>query len=272
MRKTIFIIIFFLGLGIFLYPIISNIIATTSYQSVIADNEEQIEKLDKKVIEEEKEEIRQHNDELEDSELDFVDPFAKEEGSQSKVGLQSYYDALNLAPLIGSVDIPKIDVQVPIYHGTSEEVLSRGAGHLENSSLPSSELGTHSVITAHRGLPSSKLFRDLNKVNVGDMFFTQVLDEKIAYKIDSIDIVLPTEVGWLQMEDDVNKMTLLTCEPYMINSHRMLVTGKQVPYNPEDAVTDKKTNYKLYLILGALVLFLLIIYLIHRSKKRGEPL
>lgn len=269
MRKIIFISIFVLGLGIFLYPIISNMIATTGYQSVIADNEKKIKELDKKDIEVEKEKIKQHNDELEDFEMDFVDPFGEDE-TEAKVGLQSYYDALNLAPAIGSVDIPKINVQVPIYHGTSEEVLSQGAGHLENSSLPSSELGTHSVITAHRGLPSSKLFRDLNKVEIGDMFFTEVLDEKIAYKVDSIDTVLPTETGWLQMEDDVNKMTLLTCEPYMINSHRMLVTGKQVPYNPEEAGAEKKINYKPYLILGALAIFLLIVYLVRRRKKRGE--
>ena len=275
MRKLIFPIIFIIGLGIFLYPIISNLVATTAHQSVIKAYNEKVDQLDEETIEKEKEKLEKHNEELAESDLNFVDPFAEskpDENTETSSGLTSYYDALNIDPAIGSIKIPKIDVAIPIYHGTSEDVLSRGAGHLENSSLPSSELGTHSVITAHRGLPSSKLFRDLNKVQIGDMFFTEVLGETIAYEINSIDIVLPNETNWIQMEADKNKMTLLTCEPYMINSHRMLVTGHQVPYDPKEKVEPEPKSYIIYYIIGALVLLILIIYLIRRKKKRVDAL
>lgn len=269
MKRITFPLIFLLGLSIFLYPIISNLFATTAYQSVIEEQNEQIDQLDQQTLKKEKEKIEKHNDELVDSNLNYVDPFS-EGNPDSHQGNKSYYDALGLSPAIGSVEIPKIDVEIPIYHGTSEDVLSRGAGHLENSSLPSSKLGTHSVITAHRGLPSSKLFRDLDQVQIGDMFFTQVLDETIAYKIDSIETVLPSETNWINMEEDKNKMTLLTCEPYMINSHRMLVTGHQVPYNPKQVDEPEKNNYLIYYIIGGIILLMIIIYLIRRKMKRGE--
>src|SRR5699024_2790663 len=186
-------------------------------------------------------------------------------------GTKSYYNALNIGPAIGSVEIPTLNVELPIYHGTSDDVLSQGVGHLENSSLPSTELGTHSVITAHRGLPSSKLFRDLDKMKIGDTFFVQVLDETIAYEVESIDIVLPSETEWLTMEEDENKMTLLTCDPYMINTHRMLVTGHQIPYNPEVKPKKTKDYSDYYLLAGVLlVLIILIIYLTRKKRKQGE--
>ncbi len=269
MRKIIFPVIFVLGLGIFLYPVVSNFFATTAYQSVIEEQNETIEELDEETIENEKEKIEKHNAELADSDLNFVDPFAKSNPETSE-GSTSYYDALNLSPAIGSVKIPAINIEIPIYHGTSDDVLSRGAGHLENSSLPSSKLGTHSVITAHRGLPSSKLFRNLDQVQIGDMFFTQVLDETIAYEIDHIETVLPSETDWINMEEDKNKMTLLTCEPYMINSHRMLVTGHQVPYDPKTAAKPIKKDYTFYYIIGGIIALLTIIYFIRRKRKRGD--
>ncbi len=269
MKKIVFPVIFLLGLSIFLYPIVSNFFATTAHQSVINEQNEIIAELDEQTVADEKKKIEKHNAELADSDLNFVDPFA-ESNPETSEGNTSYYDALNLSPAIGSVEIPAINVEIPIYHGTSDDVLSRGAGHLENSSLPSSKLGTHSVITAHRGLPSSKLFRNLDQVQIGDMFFTQVLDETIAYEIESIETVLPSETDWINMEEDKNKMTLLTCEPYMINSHRMLVTGHQVPYNPDVNTAPTKKDYTLYYFLGGILALLIIIYLIRRKKKRGD--
>lgn len=271
MRKYLFIITFVVGLGIFLYPTISNIFATTAHQTTIKSYEETIEQMDAHAMKEEKKRIENHNDELAESDLNFVDPFSDNK-EEEESGNKSYYDALNIAPAIGSVEIPKLNVELPIYHGTSDDVLSRGAGHLENSSLPSSKSGTHSVVTAHRGLPSSKLFRDLDELTIGDQFYVQVLDETIAYEIDSVDIVLPSETEWLTMNEDENKMTLLTCDPYMVNTHRMLVTGHQVPYDPDSIEEIVQNNdHILYFIVGLLLVLLLIIFLLRRNKqKKGE--
>lgn len=243
--------------------------ATTKvHRSVIHDYNQTIREMEKEDIQIEKEKRDTHNEMLVQSGLEFVDPFA--ENRPSEQGATSYYDALNVGTSIGSVMIPKINVEIPIYHGTSDDVLSKGAGHLENSSLPSSQLGTHSVITAHRGLPSSKLFRNLDQLEVGNQFFVQVLDETLAYEIESVDIVLPHETDWLTMDEDQNKMTLLTCDPYMINTHRMLVTGHQIPYVLDEMEQEQQSrdNKKLY-ILGAMVtlLVLLVLYFLRFKKK-----
>lgn len=274
MKKNSHRIIFVLGLLVFLYPVLSNRLSTTAYQSNIKEYNEIIDNTVKENLEKEKEKVKKHNQELEEADLNYVDVYSDDPNLENK-GSKSYYDALNLGDVIASIEIPKIDVNIPIYHGTSEKVLSKGAGHLENSALPSSELGTHSVITAHRGLPSSKLFRDLNKLEVGDQFFVKVLDENIAYEISSIEIVLPSETNWLKSDEGLNKMTLLTCEPYMINTHRMLVTGHQVPYVEEVVETIKKdnVNYTYYLYVGFVALFFaLFIFLILRAvyKRKKE--
>lgn len=270
MRKYVFVTIFIIGLGVFSYPIVSNMFSTKVHQSVVKEYNETIEQLDKEDLMKQKEKVDKHNKELSESDLNFVDPFA-EDKKDDELGTKSYYNALNIGPAIGSVEIPTLNVELPIYHGTSDDVLSQGVGHLENSSLPSTELGTHSVITAHRGLPSSKLFRDLDKMKIGDTFFVQVLDETIAYEVESIDIVLPSETEWLTMEEDENKMTLLTCDPYMINTHRMLVTGHQIPYNPEVKPKKTKDYSDYYLLAGVLlVLIILIIYLTRKKRKQGE--
>lgn len=267
MKNKTYILIFILGFSIFLYPILGNRFSTTGYQIKIQAFNETVDNLDKETLAHEKTKIKEHNDELAISDLNFVDPFA-EEKSDAPQGNASYYDALNLGEIIASIEIPRIDVEMPIYHGTSDEVLSKGAGHLENSSLPSDELGTHSVITAHRGLPTSRLFRDLDQLEVGDKFYVRVLDEKIAYKIESVEIVLPDETNWLIMEDDVNKMTLLTCEPYMINTHRMLVIGHKVPM---DIIEEKEPintkNYINYYILLAGSSIPVVGFYLYKKKK-----
>lgn len=272
MKKIIFVIIFLVGLGVFSYPFISNMFATTAHQSSIKEYHEIVESLDEEELKKEKEKIEKHNEELASSDLNFVDPFSENKADAESTGATSYYDALNLGPAIASVRIPKIDVELPVYHGTSEDVLSRGAGHLENSSLPTQKLGTHSVITAHRGLPSAKLFRNLDKLEIGDHFYVEVLDEIIAYEVESIDIVLPTETDWLTMDEGENKMTLLTCDPYMINTHRMLVTGHQIPYEPDEVeeVSDQE-DYTPYYIAGAIAAFvLLLLFILIRRKKKDK--
>ena len=125
----------------------------------------------------------------------------------------------------GTIKIPKINVNLPIYHGTSEEVLKIGAGHIEGTSFPTGELGTHAVISGHRGLPSSKLFTDLDELKVGDQFTLSILDRELTYEIDQIEVVEPNDVDSLKIEKDKNYVTLVTCTPYGINSHRLLIRG-----------------------------------------------
>src|SRR5699024_7595716 len=187
------------------------------------------------------------------------------------VGNKSYYDALNIAPAIGSIEIPKIKAELPIFHGTSEDVLSRGVGHLENSSLPTGDPGSHSVFTAHRGLPSSKLFRNLDELTEGDEFYLQVLDETYTYQVFDVETGLPHETDWLKINDDEEIVTLLTCEPYMVNTHRMLVKGKRIPNNetqedearPVNAVANDsqkvdKSLWFIYVIVGILSLLFIL--------------
>lgn len=268
MRKWLLIIIFVVGLGIFSYPIVSNLLSTKVHQSVVEEYTETVEKMDKEDIEKERKKADKHNEKLEDAQLDFVDPFSEATTEERKAGNKSYYDALNIGPAIGTLEIPKINTNLPIYHGSSEDVLSQGVGHLENSSLPTGKPGTHSVLTAHRGLPSSKLFRHLDEMEVGDEFYIQVLDETYAYQVFDVEIVLPHQTEWLQMTDDEEIVTLLTCEPYMINTHRMLVKGKRVPYNPAKKEASEASELPwLYIVIAIVVLLVLLILYRKRKKK-----
>lgn len=269
MKKGLFISVFIIGLSIFLYPIVSNLFATTAHQSIIKTYNETIEKTDKARLDQEKAKVDQHNQELINSDLNYVDPFSEDNPKEESEAI-SYYDALNLGPIIGSVEIPIINVDLPIYHGSSEDVLSKGAGHLENSSLPSGELGTHSVITAHRGLPTSKMFRDLNDLKIGDQFYIHVLDEIVAYEVDTINMVLPSETDWLKIEENSNQMTLLTCDPYMINTHRLLVTGHRIPYIADESENEPDRRLTYIAMAALLILFLMALVILYFKKYKGK--
>jgi|SRR5690625_236279 len=272
MKKNTVIIIFLLGLSIFSYPIISNLISAKEHYTMISEYNETLKKLEEEQIENEKKKADEHNEKMVKSEIDYVDPFSEDGQESSNQEKKSYYDALNIGSVMGNISIPKIKANLPIYHGTNEEVLSRGVGHLENSSLPSNKSGTHSVLTAHRGLPSSKLFRKLNKLTHGDTFTVQVLDEELTYEIHDIQVVLPHETDWLTMNEDENLMTLLTCEPYMINTHRMLVTGHLIDKKLVDysQLEYKNNRSLLYIWVASLVGLIIIIGMIFwKYRKRG---
>ncbi len=151
--------------------------------------------------------------------------------------IPGYEETLNVTGtgIMGTITIDKIGVNLPIYHGTSASVLAAGAGHLEGTSLPIGGEGNHSVISAHRGLPSSKLFTDLDRLDVGDVFVLHVLGDDLAYEIDQIATVLPTEVEELYLHEGEDYCTLMTCTPYGINTHRLLVRGHRVYLTPEEA-------------------------------------
>ncbi|CUB53494.1 Sortase family protein [Bacillus subtilis] len=225
-RNIIFGCIFVLGLGIFLYPTISNWFATRSHYSQVSSYDAKVKALQTGELERREEEAKEYNRNVQGSTQAFADPFAEKE----KTGGKSYADALNIGDVMGYVEIPKIKVKLPVYQGTSEEVLSRGVGHLDKSSLPVGGAGTHTVLTGHRGLPSAVLFTDLDKMKESDVFYIHSLDKILAYQVDQIKVVLPSETENLLIVNNQDYATLLTCTPYGVNTHRLLVRGHRVPY------------------------------------------
>lgn len=256
----------------FVYPIISNILATKQHNAIITEYQNTVNELAIDNKEDMKEIASKHNENLHEEPLDFIDPF---ENGEINSGNKNYYDSLDVGPSLGTLDIPGIGVNLPIYHGTNEEALSKGVGHLENSSLPTGDKGTHSVLTAHRGLPSSKLFRNINDVEVGEEFQIQVLDEIMTYKVFEIDIVLPDETDWLQNEEDKSLVTLLSCEPYMIDTHRLLVHGELIGIEKatDTPIGVKLSNsdlFNLVLMIVSITGVVIVLILLRRKQPLSE--
>ncbi|MCD8133317.1 MAG: class C sortase [Clostridiales bacterium] len=193
-----------------------------------------------------------------------------------------YEDILDITGtgIMGYITIEKIDVELPIYHGTSDSVLSSGAGHLEGSSLPVGGGSTHCVISAHRGLPSALMFTRLDELEEGDIFTITVLDQVLTYEVDQISIVLPDEIEYLYIEDGMDYCTLMTCTPYGINTHRLLVRGVRVD-NADAALIHvtaeaRQINTLIVAAVAAVPLLLLLLICLsvrtrRRKKKGGEP-
>lgn len=231
-RVIFCVIIFITGLGIASYPFISNMVAQRHASQVVKDYETNVEEMDEEKIDAMKEAAKKYNEQL--SNVVSVD----DENENNEQG-ESYVDLLNIGESLGYITIPKINVNLPIYNGTSQDVLSKGVGHMEQSSYPLGGESTHCVLTGHRGLPSAVLFTDLDKLEIGDEFYLHVLDEILAYKVDQIKVVEPNESGDLEIIDGKDYCTLVTCTPYAINSHRLLVRGERTEYKGEQ---DKQTK------------------------------
>lgn len=231
-RVIFCVIIFITGLGIASYPFISNMVAQRHASQVVKDYETNVEEMDEEKIDAMKEAAKKYNEQL--SNVVSVD----DENENNEQG-ESYADLLNIGESLGYITIPKIDVNLPIYNGTSQDVLSKGVGHMEQSSYPLGGVSTHCVLTGHRGLPSAVLFTDLDKLEIGDEFYLHVLDKILAYKVDQIKVVEPNESGDLEIIDGKDYCTLVTCTPYAINSHRLLVRGERTEYKGEQ---DKQTK------------------------------
>lgn len=218
--------VFLAGLAIFLYPIISNAINARSQSYVVDQYIEETDKISSEELERIKADARKYNEILKEGAV-VTDPFS--EGSSSTMG-SGYTDLLDVGETMGYLEIPKINVNLPIYHGTSDQVLQKGVGHIENTSLPIGGVNTHAVLTGHRGLPSSVLFRYLNELVVGDVFYIHVLDEVHAYEVRETIIVIPTDIDRIKIVDGEDLVTLVTCDPYMLNYNRLLVQGERIPY------------------------------------------
>lgn len=271
-------IIFLAGLSLLLYPFVANQWNNyrqkqliSGYEQVVSDKEA-AEGID---YDAERKKAEDYNEAL----LPCVlpDSFALAESS----GVDPVYmNTLNIAgdEMMGSVEIPKINIKIPIYHTTEEDVLNKGAGHLEGSSLPVGGANTHAVISAHRGLPSASLFTDLDQMKVGDHFLLHVLDETLCYEVDKISVVKPEDTSALAVEDGQDLVTLLTCTPYGVNTERLLVRGHRVPYVEEEVKEEKTvlsgsslhTNYLFWVFVGLSVtaLFVFVLYLKETKLKR----
>lgn len=235
-RKIFPILLFLTGCGCFLYPVISNELAKRNHATIIENYDDTIEDTSKAKIEKYREDAQWYNQELVKNVV-YSDPFDAE---ALKAQNENYDDLLNLNEdgVMGYLDIPVISCYLPIYHSTEQEILKKGVGHLINSSLPIGGKATHSVLSAHSGIASSKLFTDLNLVKEKDIFYIHVLDQTLTYEVDQIKVVKPEEISDLTIDENEDYVTLVTCTPYGINSHRLLVRGKRIENEEAPAVTE----------------------------------
>lgn len=264
--KLMLVIIFFSGICILLYPFVSQYLNARVQSHAIADYDEMLsktEEIDYSVVFDASD---KYNKELYDLEYPMI---------QYKI-INGYADIFNIneSNMIGYITIDKINVELPIYSGTSASVLNVAVGHLEGTSLPVGGVNTHSVLSAHRGLPSAKLFTNLNKLEIGDSFVITVLDRKLTYQVDKITIVEPNDVSLLEIEDNHDYVTLITCTPYGLNTHRLLVRGSRIENVVEKkliVVTDAYVinRFIVSLVIAIPILLVLVMYVIFRPVKRN---
>lgn len=218
LSTILLVLILIVGLGVLLYPTVSDYWNSIHQSRAISSYIEEIETMDPAIYDEEFERARAYNARLSQKPNRFM--MSEEEYAE-------YESILNLTGngILGYIEIPKIECTLPIYHGTSETVLQVAVGHVEGSSLPTGNPGCHAVFSGHRGLPSARLFTDLDQLEVGDLFVIRVLNQIMTYEIDQVLIVLPEEMDALAIDPNEDYCTLVTCTPYGVNSHRMLVRG-----------------------------------------------
>lgn len=268
LSTIILIVILLVGLGVMLYPTVSDYWNSFHQTRAIANYDAVVAELDETDYEALFAEAERYNERL----RELGAPFSECESLSS-----TYNRVLNVAGngIIGYISIGKIGVELPIYHGTSDAVLNVAAGHLEGSSLPIGGESRHSVISAHRGLPSAKLFTDIDRLEVGDTFTITVLNQILTYEIDQILIVEPTQMEGLSITRGEDYCTLLTCTPYGINSHRLLVRGKRIE-NAQGAIVIHKEATKIppYIVAPAVaipILFLLLLLSLLTYRKKPAP-
>lgn len=270
----LFIIIFIAGFSIMLYPFVSNMVSAKTYDSVIVSYTETASNTSDSKNVQLLAQAKSYNSSL--STTTVMDAFSYPEREESA----DYLNTLNINNngVMGYISIPKIDVRIPIYHGTSSRVLQKGVGHLEGSSLPIGGSGTHSILSAHRGLPSARLFTDLDQMQKGDQFYIYVLDQILAYEVDQITIIEPDNTDYLTMNNNEDYVTLVTCTPYAVNTHRLLVRGHRVEYKEEvlstTVVSKKSTTADIVFYIGitiAIITFIVaIIIIIFINKKNNK--
>ncbi|MEG3297932.1 class C sortase [Streptococcus suis] len=260
-------LIFVFGLLITVYPLISQFYYRYESDREVESFYEQAQQLPSEEVSKRLEKARAYNQTLDPSKMQ--DPYSEEE----KAGIAEYARMLEVKEKIGFVEIPKINERIAIYAGTTEDVLQKGAGHLEGSSLPVGGESTHTVISAHRGLPNASLFTNLDRLKIGDQFYIHNIAETLAYEVDQILVVEPSNFDPVMVQSGEDYATLLTCTPYMINSHRLLVRGHRVPYEPKVAAKQKPIFFLDMLSLSYLIAFLLMLLIfgvLYLRRKRKQ--
>ena len=280
--NVLFGVLFLIGFGILVYPTVSDQWNTYRQSRLISNYEAVVENLTEEDFSDEWQKAIAFDQALVRNDL-YGDVFGEDAGALEST---EYWKVLNVANdgVMGYLSIPKINVKHAIYHGTGDKVLQTGIGHLNGTKLPIGGESTHSVLAAHRGLPSAWLFTDLDQIKKGDMFYVHVLDEILAYQVDQIlDMVdkddHETLEAALQIEEGKDQVTLFTCTPYGVNSHRLRVRGTRVPYNGEEEAETSvaesmlktvQNYYMLYLILGLSITFLIILFMRFLFKAKDK--
>ncbi|MBE6541125.1 MAG: class C sortase [Ruminococcaceae bacterium] len=267
-HKTVIILTvgFLIGISVLLYPSISNYWNSKTQSRAIVDYESVLDNLTKEDYTALFQAAYDYNAALYETEYPLRD----------YKNVTGYNDTLKVTEngVIAYVKIEKIGVELPVYHGTSDEVLNKGVGHLEGSSLPVGGESTHSVMSAHRGLPSSKLFTDLDRLEIGDTFQITVLDQILTCQIDQIKVITPREIEDLKIIDGKDFCTLFTCTPYGINTHRLLVRGvriETITEKPVIYVANEAFRIEPLLVTPAVAAPMVLVFLIHLMIKYREP-
>ena len=229
---------YLIAFSLILYPVVSNYVNQLHSTTIATDYEQEVSHLSENLENEMIEQAREYNKSLIGI-SSFIDPFSDTEGIQTEDDVYNNLLKIDDTGMMGYIDIPKLDIVLPVYHGISEKVLQSGVGHLPNTSLPVGGESSHAVLSGHRGLANAKIFTDLNKMEVGDVFYIKVLHHTFAYQVDQILTVLPSETDALQIEKGKDYVTLVTCTPYAVNTHRLLVRGTRIPYEEAKNVDEE---------------------------------
>lgn len=271
MTTLFLVLMLFAGLSLLLYPTVSNYWNSLHQSRAIAAYVEQVAQIDNETFDQLREQARAYNRTLVGKAYRY---------DTTRQEREEYLGLLNVSGngIIGYIEIPDIHCELPIYHGTDADALQIGVGHIEGSSLPVGGESTHCAISGHRGLPSAKLFSDLDKLTVGDRFSLRVLDDTLTYEVDQIHTVLPGEMDELEIVEGEDYCTLVTCTPYGVNTHRLLVRGYRVEHStdkePARVATDEtrteplgKISILLPVLVFAILLMLLLVFLLSKRKK-----
>lgn len=269
-RKIFAAVAILIGLVVLAYPHISSYLNDKNGSYVSQNYHKKAAGLDPALVEKMWQEAELYNQSL--AGVSIGDPFS---GSDAQTALpQNYYDTLKYDGKMATVQIPKIKVDLPIYHGTGEKVLQKAVGHLEGSALPIGGTDRHAVLTGHSGLSHAKIFTHLTELTEGDQFYIRVLGKTLAYEVDQIKVIEPHEVEHLQVQGGRDLVTLLTCTPYGVNSHRLLVRGTRVPYDPKkeaaikpaDTMSEEQKRLLMIAAITAGIMLLLIIATMIKNK------
>ena len=260
-------LIFLLGILIMLYPLINRLYYRIDSGDQVDTFKTGTKDLSTDEIKRRMDLAHAYNESLSGEIAD--DPYTREKQEQGK---KEYARMLEVAEMIGHLEVPRINQDLPIYAGTSEDILQKGVGHLEGTSLPVGGNSTHSVLTAHSGLPEATLFTHLNQLEIGDKFYVHNIEGVMAYQVDQVKVIDPSDFSELVVAPGHDYVTLLTCTPVMINTHRLIVRGHRVPYVPavdEELIRTNRANW-MFRILFFVALFLILVLIIRLIKLRKE--